>query len=201
MIDERTGNVTQTVRTNPVPGAQVGSYANAINMSDPTHVVVSIGRDNAIAVYRYRGLHRQMRFAGLIPTDWYPVQVQPDPALGAGKIVVTNDKGIGAQGPQATINKGYDTTPATGGNTYDDTGSLTTFRMPHDGDLSQDTQTVFTDDDWNQIKPINHGDYDTVPNVIPAHLGGSSPIKHVVVIVRENRTYDQVLGDLGFAAS
>ncbi|MFZ0970984.1 MAG: bifunctional YncE family protein/alkaline phosphatase family protein [Solirubrobacteraceae bacterium] len=197
VIDERTGNVTQTVRTNPVPGAQVGSYANAINMSDPTHVVVSIGRDNAIAVYRYRGLHRQMRFAGLIPTDWYPVQVQPDPALGAGKIVVTNDKGIGAQGPQATINKGYDTTPATGGNTYDDTGSLTTFRMPHDGDLSQDTQTVFTDDDWNQIKPINHGDYDTVPNVIPAHLGGSSPIKHVVVIVRENRTYDQVLGDLG----
>ena len=53
VIDERTGNVTQTVRTNPVPGAQVGSYANAINMSDPTHVVVSIGRDNAIAVYRY----------------------------------------------------------------------------------------------------------------------------------------------------
>ena len=52
-----------------MPGAQVGSYANAINMSDPTHVVVSIGRDNAIAVYRYRGLHRQMRFAGLIPTD------------------------------------------------------------------------------------------------------------------------------------
>ena len=36
-----------------------------------------------------------------------------------------------------------------------------------------------------------------MPNVIPAHLGGSSPIKHVVVIVRENRTYDQVLGDLG----
>ena len=33
--------------------------------------------------------------------------------------------------------------------------------------------------------------------MIPAHLGGSSPIKHVVVIVQENRTYDQVLGDLG----
>ena len=197
MIDENTNRVTQTVRTNPVPGAQVGSYANAINMSDPTHVLVSIGRDNAIAVYRYQGLYRQMRFAGLIPTDWYPVQVQPDPALGAGTIVVTNDKGIGAQGPKSTINKGYDTTPATDHNTYDDTGSVTTFTMPHDGQLSQDTQTVFTDDDWNQIKPINQGDYDTVPNVIPAHLGGCSPIKHVVVIVRENRTYDQVLGDLG----
>jgi YVTN family beta-propeller protein len=196
VIDERTGNVTQTVRTNPVPGAQVGSYANAINMSDPTHVLVSIGRDNAIAVYRYRGLYRQMRFTGLIPTDWYPVQVQPDPALGAGSIVVTNDKGIGAQGPKSTINKGYDTTPATDHNTYDDTGSVTTFTMPHDGQLRQDTQTVFTDDDWDQIKPINQGDYDTVPKVIPTRLGGSSPIKHIVVIVRENRTYDQELGDV-----
>jgi phospholipase C len=68
--------------------------------------------------------------------------------------------------------------------------------MPADYQIPQDTQTVFTDDDWSQIKPINQGDYDTVPKVIPAHLGGSSPIKHIVVIVRENRTYDQVLGDL-----
>jgi len=208
VIDERTNNVTQTVRTNPVPGAQVGSYANAINISDPGHVLVSIGRDNAIAVYRYRGLDRRLRFEGLIPTDWYPVQVQPDPALGANAIVVTNDKGIGAQGPAATINKGTYAPPscapptypkgcsATGGNTYDDTGSLTTFTMPHDGQLWQDTQTVFTDDDWDQIKPINQGDYDTVPKVIPAHLGGDSPIKHIVVIVRENRTYDQELGDI-----
>ena len=36
-----------------------------------------------------------------------------------------------------------------------------------------------------------------MPKVIPARLGGVSPIKHIVVIVKENRTYDQVLGDLG----
>jgi YVTN family beta-propeller protein len=201
VIDERTSTITQTVRTNPVPGADVGSYANSINMSDPHHVLVSIGRDNAIAVYRYRGLYRPMRLVGLLPTDWYPVQVQPDPALGSNAIVVTNDKGIGAQGPESTINKGPDTAPAaesvTGHNTYYDTGSVTTFTLPRDGQLWQDTQTVFSDDDWDQIKPINQGDYDTVPRVIPAHLGGYSPIKHIVVIVRENRTYDQVLGDLG----
>ena len=196
VIDEGDNSVTQTVHTNPVPGARVGSYANAISMSDPNHVLVSIGRDNAIAVYRYTGVNRPLHYEGLIPTDWYPVQVQPDPALGANTIVVTNDKGIGAQGPAATINKGYDTSPATGGNTYDDTGSLTTFTMPDGSQLWHDTQTVFTDDDWDQIKPINQGDYDTVPRVIPAHLGGDSPIKHIVVIVRENRTYDQELGDL-----
>ena len=103
VIDEQTNSVTQTVRTNPVPGATVGSYANAISMSDPNHVLVSIGRDNAIAVYHYDGLHRPLRLGGLLPTDWYPVQVQPDPALGSGAIVVTNDKGIGAQGPESTI--------------------------------------------------------------------------------------------------
>ena len=59
VIDEQTNRVTQTVRTNPVPGAQVGSYANAINMSDSNHVLVSIGRDNAIAVYRYKVCTRQ----------------------------------------------------------------------------------------------------------------------------------------------
>jgi YVTN family beta-propeller protein len=197
VINERDNRVTQTVHTNPVPGAKIGSYANAINMSDPDHVLVSIGRDNAIGVYQYHGLYRRMRFVGLLPTDWYPVQVQPDPALGAGKIVVTNDKGIGAQGPPSTINKGPYTMPATDHNTYDDTGSVTTFAMPADYRIRRDTQTVFTDDDWSQIRPINEGDYDTVPKVIPARLGGSSPIKHVVVIVKENRTYDQVLGDLG----
>ena len=194
VIDEDTNRVAQTVRTNPVPGAQVGSYANAISMSDPYHVLVSIGRDNAIAVYRYGGLYRPLHFDGLIPTDWYPVQVQPDPAI--GKIVVTNDKGIGAQGPESTISEHYDTNPATGHNTYDDTGSVTTFAMPTDGQIPQNTQTVFTDDDWDQIRPINQGNYDTVPKVIPARLGGDSPIKHVVVIVKENRTFDQVLGDI-----
>jgi YVTN family beta-propeller protein len=100
VIDEHSNTVAQTVTTNPVPGATVGSYANAISMSDSNHVLVSIGRDNAIAVYRYDGLNRPMRYLGLLPTDWYPVQVQADPALGAGKVIVTNDKGIGAQGPR-----------------------------------------------------------------------------------------------------
>src|SRR6185437_11224288 len=36
-----------------------------------------------------------------------------------------------------------------------------------------------------------------VPSVIPSRLGGHSPIKHVVVIIKENRSYDQILGDLG----
>jgi YVTN family beta-propeller protein len=199
VIDEQSNTVAQTVRTNPVPGASVGSYANAISMSDASHVLVSIGRDNAIAVYRYGGLRRPMRLLGLLPTDWYPVQAQPDPALGAGTVVVTNDKGIGAQGPPSTISyPSHVPPPATGHNTYDDTGSVTQFTMPTSwGELARDTRTVFRNNAWNQLSPWHQGAQDSVPSVIPKHLGGHSPIKHVVVIIKENRTYDQILGDLG----
>jgi YVTN family beta-propeller protein len=215
LIDTATNTVAQTTSTNPLPGAQVGSYANAITMPDPEHVLVSIGRDNAIAVYKYTGLTgrhggfngwhgrpaQPLRFEGLLPTDWYPVQVQPDPALGSGEIVVTNDRGIGDRGPQAKICKGTETSPAPecvkGYNTYDDIGTVTTFKMPAEGELAQYTKTVFTDNDWNNVPAINNGAGDTVPNVIPRKIGGRSPIKHIFVVVKENRTYDQVLGDLG----
>jgi hypothetical protein len=48
-------------------------------------VLVSIGRDNAIGVCRYRGVSSPLEFEGLLPTDWYPVQVQPDPATRDGE--------------------------------------------------------------------------------------------------------------------
>ncbi|MBS1882362.1 MAG: bifunctional YncE family protein/alkaline phosphatase family protein [Actinobacteria bacterium] len=224
LIDTQTDKVVQTVSTNPLPGAKVGSYANAISMPDPNHLLVSIGRDNAIAVYGFKGLTKKvggghhygwrhqhggheipvkdpLGYEGLLPTDWYPVEVQPDPALGAGQIVVTNARGIGDRGPQAKICKGPETSPATecatGFNTYDETGTVTTFKLPSGGELAQDTKTVFADNDWKNVPAINSGAGDTVPHVIPPQIGGHSPIKHVFVIVKENRTYDQVLGDLG----
>jgi hypothetical protein len=185
------------VSNNPVPGATVGSYANAITMPNRRHVLVSIGRDNAIAEYGYRGLSSPLKYEGLLPTGWYPVQVQADPALG-NAIVVTNDKGIGARGPGSTIDEGPFTKKATAHNTTDDTGSVTIFKLPvSSGSLATDTRTVFTDNAWNEIPAIKQGAGDTVPTVIPRTIGGGSPIKHIVVIVKENRTYDQVLGDLG----
>ena len=67
VIDTDSNTVTQTVGTNPVPGASVGSYANAINMFGPHKLLVSIGRDNAIAVYSYHGLWNQIRLRGPDP--------------------------------------------------------------------------------------------------------------------------------------
>ncbi|MGP0028027.1 MAG: bifunctional YncE family protein/alkaline phosphatase family protein [Streptosporangiaceae bacterium] len=200
LINPKTATVVQTVNVNPLPGSTVGSYPNAITMPDSHHILVSIGRDNALAVYYYNGAHQPVQYQGLLPTDFYPVAVASDPAT--GKIVVTNDKGIGARGTESTINKGPGTAPGaesvTGHNTYDDTGSLTSFAMPSTAALGAYTDQVFTDNDWTHLLATEAAAKCTsTPSVIPAKLGCPSPIKHVFLIIRENRTYDQDFGDIG----
>jgi YVTN family beta-propeller protein len=200
MIDAATGSVVQTVNVNPLPGSTVGSYPNAITMPNKTTVLVSIGRDNALAVYSYHGPRQPVSYVGLLPTDFYPVDATYDAAL--SKIVVTNDKGIGARGPDSTIDKGPGTAPApssvTGHNTYDDTGSLTEFKMPTTAEIGTYTAQVFQNNNWDHLlasKPIKNST--AAPVAVPVHLGDPSTIKHVFLIVKENRTYDQVLGDIG----
>jgi len=196
LINTKSAGVVQTFAVNPLPGSTVGSYPNSITMPSPHTILVSIGRDDALAVYGYNGPRFPVKYEGLLPTDFYPVNAQLDPAI--GKIVVTNDKGIGARGPQSTINKGPGTSNATGYNTYDDTGSLTEFTMPSTAALAGYTAQVFTNNNWDHLlasKPLT--DCKAAPQAIPTRLGCPSPIKHVFLIVRENRTYDQVLGDIG----
>jgi YVTN family beta-propeller protein len=202
LIDTRRKRVTQTFNVAPLPGSTVGSNPNAITVIDDHHLLVSIGRDNAIAVYRYNGPLAPVRYTGLIPTDWYPVNVQL--SRKTHKLVVTNDKGIGARGAPSTIGEGPDTTPATGHNTYNDTGTMTVFRQPADRQLGTLTHKVFVNNDWEHLLRQTaeqnaapaHGSH-APPVAIPARLGDPSAIKHVFLIIKENRTYDQVLGDIG----
>ena len=196
VISTGTAKVTQTFNVAPLPGSTVGSNPNAIEMTDGNHLLVSIGRDNALAVYRYNGLTTPVQYEGLIPTDWYPVNVQLDHTT--GKIVVTNDKGIGARGPQTSISEGPDANVVTGHNTYNDTGSLTRFAVPTEADLANLTHQVFVNNDWQKLlsrTPLARTQ--AQPVAIPGTLGAPSTIKHVFLIVKENRTYDQVLGDIG----
>ena len=203
LIDPATGQVDQTVNVNPLPGSTVGSYPNAITMPDSSTILVSIGRDNALGVFGYSGPKHPVKYEGLLPTDWYPVAVSYDAAI--GQLVVTNDKGIGALGPPSTLNKGPGTAPGaqsvTSHNTYDDTGSITEFTMPSLADLGAYTKQVFVLNAWDHLlasTPIKGAAKARIrPRAVPLWLGGPSPIKHVFLIVRENRTYDQELGDIG----
>ena len=195
LINPKSDHVVQTVNVNPLPGSSIGSYPNAIGMADAHTLLVSIGRDNAIAQYRYDGADRPLAYAGLIPTDWYPVAVQYDAAL--GQIVVTNDKGIGTRAPSAAVQDGTAQNDATAHQTYLDTGTVTTFAPQTSAQLGADTHQVFVDNTWDQLLTRRHDDGPhSATAVIPSSPDQKSPIKHVFLIVKENRTYDQVLGDM-----
>ena len=194
IIDTRLRKVQQTFNVNPLPGTTVGSNPNGITMPDPQHVLVSIGRDNAVAVYKYNGPTFPISYQGLIPTDSYPIDVQYDAPL--GRVVVTNVKGIGARGTPNSATTGGG--GALGRNNYNYTGSITTFAMPSPQTLGDLTGQVFENNDWKKL--VQQGiviNKDEPKSAIPKMLGGKSPIKHIFLIIKENRTYDQVLGDLG----
>jgi YVTN family beta-propeller protein len=199
LINTGRDQVVQTVNVNPLPGSTVGSYPNAITMPDAHTVLVSIGRDNALGVFGYDGAANPLLYEGLLPTDAYPVGVTLDPAL--HRVVVSNDRGIGTFGPETSIDKGPGTSPApetvTGHNTYDDTSSITEFQMPPLSALGRYTAQVFVDNDWEHLLLAqSQTPPKAAPVPIPTQLGQPSTIKHVFLIVRENRTFDQVFGDL-----
>ncbi len=135
-----------------------------------------------------------MSYIGLLPTDYYPADV----ATVGDQIVVTNTRGIDARGPAITTSKGQGTVPVTGHDTHSTTASLTRFTLPSDLDIARYTVTVFAQNGWGKERRAGRpGASKAAPVPVPTRIGDPSTIKHVFLIVKENRTYDQVFGDLG----
>ncbi|HZC27756.1 MAG TPA: bifunctional YncE family protein/alkaline phosphatase family protein [Actinopolymorphaceae bacterium] len=194
VLDTQTQAVTQTFNVNPLPGQPYGSSPNALEFLDDSHLVVSLGRNNALAVYEYNGAHQAAAFDGLIPTAWYPGTLHWDAAL--NQLVVANQYGVGALNGTGTISEGPGTNPATGAQVYKDKGTVQLVSTPTPDQLSQYTARVFANNQWNGLADRNPtGNKQAPPVALPTRIGDPSKIKHVFYIVRENRTYDQVLGD------
>ncbi len=195
VIDTATDQVEQTIETRPWPESSVGYEPDGIAMTKDGHLLVTLGRANAVAVYKYYGTPKEpVSYIGLLPTDYYPADV----ATAGGQIVVTNTRGIDARGPAITTYKGEGTVPVSGHDTHSTTASLTRFTLPSDRDIANDTVTVFRQNGWTKNSVLEaNGRRKAPPVPVPTRIGDPSVIKHVFLIVKENRTYDQVLGDLG----
>ena len=196
VLDTATGHVVQTISTQPWRGSETGYSPNSITVQHG-RLLVSLGAVNAVAVYRLgHDPLDPVRYVGLVPTDYYPEDV-----FGSGEqIVVANRRGIDARGPKLTFNKGYGTTPATGYGTHGTTASLTRFTLPGDEEIRETwTPKVFAQNGWGPADTDvkhTHG-HRHVPAVpVPRRIGDPSTIKHVFLLVKENRTYDQVYGDM-----
>ncbi|MEA2478176.1 MAG: hypothetical protein QOJ07_98, partial [Thermoleophilaceae bacterium] len=194
VIDTKKNKVVQTIDTKPWPSSDTGYQPTGIAMTADNHLLVTLGRANAIAVYQYEGDPLEpVSYIGLIPTDYYPATV----ATVGSQIVVTNRRGIDARGPNLSFNKGVGTTVAVGHGTHGTTASLTRFTLPKDKDITKTyTNTVFAQNGWGKKDVQQANNKNAAPVPVPARIGDPSTIKHVFLLVKENRTYDQVYGDM-----
>ena len=84
----------------------------------------------------------------------------------------------------------------TGHDTHSTTASLTRFTLPSDRDIANYTGTVFAQNGWGRHDVQEAKGRKAAPVPVPARIGDPSTIKHVFLIVKENRTYDQLFGDI-----
>ncbi|WP_405746879.1 phosphoesterase [Streptomyces canus] len=183
VIDTRKDKVVQTIATQPWPEAKVGYEPDAVTLTDDGHLLVTLGRANAVAVYRYKSAQEPASYVGLLPTDYFPAEITT-----VGKqVIVSHTRGIDARRPTA----------ASGHGTHDTTSSLTQFTLPSDLVIRSQTAKVFQQNGWTPGSVTTaKGESHAKPVPVPARLGDPSTIKHVFLLVKENRTYDQVYGDL-----
>jgi YVTN family beta-propeller protein len=186
MIDTASDMVAKTLHVGQVGPGRVpilGSSPNAVTVSpDGTTVYVANASENTIAVVD-PDTNASDVVRGLIPTGWYPTAVAMD-ATG-DRLVIASGYGFGSLAP---------TPPGRAGRSYADRkGVVSILNVPTADQLGDLTAQVRKN---NRVIPAGGVDKAGGSNPIPMHVGQGSPIKHVFYIIKENRTYDQVFGDL-----
>ena len=168
-----------------------GAGPNAIAVDDQTGLAyVALYNANAIAVVDLSG-SAERAVLGMIPVAFAPDSVVLDKLN--KNLIVANDKGIGAR---LSFETDYG---VTGYNTHQDNATVSIVPLPGKSALEAMTKQVYQFNHWDlreNIESAGGGSKEIEPVAIPAKIGDPSLIKHVFLIIKENRTYDQVLGDV-----
>jgi len=151
---------------------------------------VALYNANAVAVVNLtKGAQNPVM--GMIPVAYAPSSVVLDKSQDV--LIVANDKGIGTR---YSFECDYGVCDY---NTHQDNGTVSIVPVPDSGTLRAMSKKVFEYNHWDLSKNIESssgGNPNKKPVPIPAKIGDPSLIKHVFLIIRENRTYDQILGDV-----
>jgi DNA-binding beta-propeller fold protein YncE len=189
VVDTRRRHVVTELLDPPLGGLSEGSTPNALALSgDETRLFVAEADANAVAVFdllpetsSISGARGNDQLAGRVPVGWYPTAV-----VAAGDtLLVGNGKGRGTvanlQGPQPLISAEHRATADLQYTLALMRGTLTVAAVvgATPNELAALTTRVTRANGWDQ------------PAVAPRY----PPIEHVLYIIKENRTYDQVLGD------
>lgn len=202
VVDTKTGKVIETLNAALYPNAPSGSTSNGVALSeDEKTLYVANADNNCLAVFDVSAASKSVS-KGFIPVGWYPTNVK----VVGKQILVTNGKGLTSKanpyGPNPTGVK--ETVRRHAGDSVRPAkvqyiaglfrGTLSFIPQPDPQQLAVFSQAVYLNIPYTKDKELNaQGE---PGNPIPMKVGDPSPIKHVFYIIKENRTYDQVLGDM-----
>ena len=190
-----TPRVLATESLRPVQGAPVGAHPDALVLSpDGATLFVALAGLNAVEVRDGRTGARVAGRPVYLPTGWYPSALAVTGTAVHYKLWVTNAKGIGP-GP------GYNASIfANGTNTTGSTnGTVSAIDLPASADATNRwTAAVMANDrfDTADVSPCASGRGVVISQVLCPPAGRQSPLRHIVYVVTENKTYDQYFGDL-----
>jgi YVTN family beta-propeller protein len=184
VIDTRIRGLTRAINIRPDAKLMFGSAPNGLALSrDEKTLFVANGGNNAVAVVSTD----DGDVCGFLPTGWYPgaLAMRDDDEL-----IVANVKGLGSRDPKQN---------GTWSTRYGAWGSASVVRPPNDRpELHRLTERVRADAMVPQsLAAMERGRRGGEPMPVPRHVGEPSVFRHVVYVIKENRTYDQVLGDIG----
>ena len=224
LIDTESQRVVRTIDLGlpiKVPGDHGSAYGagpNSIAVDEKAGIAyVALYNANAIAVVKLQNAEDEQwddapheAVLGMIPVAYAPSSVVFDKTN--RQLIVANDKGIGttvAGFPEKYLFSsgptGYPSlvnpadAAATGNWSHADQGTVSLVPVPDAKTLATQTAQVYRNNHWDLIENIESasgGDAHKKPVALPAKIGDPSLIKHVFLIIRENRTYDQILGDV-----
>ncbi len=197
--------VVETINCRPEGRLPFGSGSNALALSpDGSTLYVANGTNNCIAVVRLgeaasetarvEDAKIKSQVIGLIPTGWYPgaILVSPD----GKKLFVANVKGHGSLARQRR-DEAKDRPVEKGMNSHDHLGSVSIIDVPDQKQLAAYTEEVNANNRLAySLTGLDRPRTDVKPVPVPERHGEPSVFKHVIYIIKENRTYDQVFGDM-----
>ncbi|MEX0642571.1 MAG: bifunctional YncE family protein/alkaline phosphatase family protein [Pirellulales bacterium] len=194
VIDTRTDNVVETISSRPSEKLLFGSAPNALAVSrDGRRLYASNGTNNSVAVIDFKPPHSNL--LGCVPTAWYPAGLALDAAQGT--LYVANIKGNGSRDRSWEGSREVNGEVVFGYHSYDHQGTLSIIRLPTTDELAAQTQTVLDNNRMTEsISALAPPRPNVAPRPVPERHGEPSVFKHVVYIIKENRTYDQVFGDI-----
>ncbi|MCC7476032.1 MAG: bifunctional YncE family protein/alkaline phosphatase family protein [Pirellulales bacterium] len=194
-VIETSGNtVVETIDTKPDGRFLFGSTPNALAiMPHGRTVVASNATNNSVAVLKFAPPNSKL--LGCIPTGWYPAGLVLDDRR--GELYVANVKGIGSRSQGWKGSRKVKGKAVFGFNSHDYQGTVSLVKLPTANELAAQTQKVLENNRQTEaISALAPPRPNQSPRPVPERHGEPSLFKHVVYIIKENRTYDQVFGDM-----